>query len=168
MVLQHGPGHGLHLGVVEGGVHALVELEEPPAADIAAVCHLEHIRPPGLLIGPGKLDGVVGLVVDVRLVGVVGQQGPLPHHAGGDHAPRLPEGEGAAVVEERVELPGGEEGLLQGSRDDVQTALLLHDEGGNGPPGVLQVPHSELEVLGDLPDDLPGGAAYKAVARLRF
>ena len=166
VVLQHGPGHGLHLGVVEGGVHTLVELEEPPGADIGAVHHLEHVRPAGLFVGPGELDGVVGLVVDVGFVGVARQQGLLPHHAGGHHAPRLPEGEGAAIVEERVERPRGEEGLLQGCGDDVQTALLLHDKGGDGPPGVLQVPHSELEVLGDFPDDLPGGAAHKAVARL--
>ena len=69
---------------------------------------------PVSLVGPGQFDVVVGLLVDVGLVGVVGQQGHVADDHVGDHIPGLPEGQSVSIIEQYIDVPGVEQGLLDG------------------------------------------------------
>ncbi len=106
---------------------------------------------------------VVGLLVDVGLVGVVGQQGHVADDHVGDHIPGLPEGQSVSIIEQYIDVPGVEQGLLDGFPQDIQAALVLLIEVRDSVPRIRYLPHVNLEVGGDLPEHIPGGLRLKVI-----
>ena len=144
----------------------MIQLQQPPLSNVVAVLSHKSLPQSRGFIGPGQLDIVVCLAVNVGFIGVVSQKGFLSNDHVGNHVPCLLERYTVAVIIKHKDFSGVQKRPLHGFSDDIQTAFVLLDVAGQRIPGVVDLSHVHLQISGNLLDDLPGSHVIERIGSI--
>ena len=150
IVSKHGFCLFSHLGDISFPVYGMIQPQQTPPTDIGSILGFYHICHACFLVFPHQFDAVVCLLVDVCLILIIGYQRAVTQYHIRFHVCRFPQAQTITIIQQHKHLSGVQKRLLDGFLDDIQTGLVVFQQGRNGVSRVLDSTDRKLEVCSDL------------------